>query len=556
GEAFAPRDSAVRGQLLWQPDSATKVLFLTHYARQSGIASNWEAIPTTQIPGAATCPGRNGPPDASARAGCRAGYPAGGFVQPPRDDFTVSVNFLQPMDNDFFGASTRVDHEFSFATLTSITAYENFSFFRNWDEDGTVIQALNIQEKIHFDQVSQELRLAGQQGRADWIVGAFYSDDSYHDLRNIYAGQLVNGLGTINYVGAPTRVAASSPHFAARQTTANNLLSNLTQDTDSAALYTDDKLTLTERLKLIAGYRFSYEKRRFFGNGSVIFTDGSSEFANQNNVGPAVGDEHIITHRSSGRLGLNFQLDARKLLYVLLSEGFKSGGFDGGPSSNFVTTFTPYREEVVRAVEAGFKTDWSTVRLNGALFYTDYDDPQAKIRNDVLAGDGVTIIPQTQLGNLDKAIVRGAELEAMWRPMRGLTFDATSTFLRSRISANGTSASFNGNVLPFAPKYSGTLGAQYDWPIGAGLMAGVAIDGKYVGTHYLRPENFAIDKENYTLVNVAAHFGSDTGRWDLELYGKNIGDEQYRVNAAGGIGADVFAIGQPATWGLAARIKM
>jgi len=228
---------------------------------------------------------------------------------------------------------------------------------------------------------------------------------------------------------------------------------------------------------------------------------------------------------------------------------------DARPRGAFINE--RFDEEALRVVaEAGFKTDWTHLRVNGALFYTTYDNPQAKVRNDVLAADGVTIIPQTQLGNLDKAIVKGAELEAAWRPLGGLTFDATGTFLHSRISAWGTSAQFGGNVLPFAPRFSGTLGALYEWPVLTGMIAGVAVDGKYVGTHYLRPENFVIDKEKYTLVNVRAHFGSDTGRWDVELYGKNVGSERYRVNAAGGIGADVFAIGQPATWGLAARVSL
>jgi iron complex outermembrane recepter protein len=557
GEAYAPRDSAVRGQLLWLPVEATKVLFLANYAHQGGITSNSMAIPTTQVPNAAPCPGRNGPPDAAARVGCRAGYAAGGFVRPPADEFAVSVNFLQPMDNDFYGASARVDRDFSFATLSSITAYERFNFFRNWDEDATVIEGLHIQEDIDFEQVSQELRLAGQQGRVDWIVGAFYSDDSYHDLRNLYAGQLIDGLGTRNYVGAATRVGSSSPQFATRLSTANGLQSDLTQETQSAAIFTDDRFALTDRLELVAGYRYTYEERRFFGSGLVLFTDGTAEFANQSDLGPAVGDVSFDTTRHSGRLGLNFQLDSRKLLYVSLSEGFKSGGFDGGPSSNYVVTFQPYREEVVRAVEAGIKTDWSTLRLNGAVFYNHYDNPQARIRRDVLGADGVTIIPQTQLGNLDKAVVKGAELEARWRPMRGLTLDATTTFLNTRISASGIAAPvFDGNPLPFAPKFSGTLGALYEWPLGNALIAGVGVDGKYVGTHYLRPEQFAIDKEQYTLVNIRAQIGSETERWNVELYGKNIGDEFYRVNAVGGIGADVFALGQPATWGLTVRVRL
>jgi iron complex outermembrane recepter protein len=557
GQAFAPKDSAFRGQLLWEPGSGTKVLFMAHYAQQIGIDSNWVAIGTTRIPGGPPCPGRNALADAASRAGCEAGYVAGGFVVPPTNPFTVSVNFLQPMDNKFAGFSAHVEQDLSFATLTSITAYEEFHFFRNWDEDGTVIQGLNIQEDIHFHQVSEELRLAAKQGRFDWLAGAYYSSDSDHDARDVYAGQLVDGLGTINYVGAAGRVGTGSPHFPTSRATANSLPSDLTQITDSGALFTDDKLELTERLALVGGYRFSYERRRFFGNGSVKFTDGTTEYADQNDLGPAVGDEHIEAHRSSGRLGLNWQLDPRKLLYVLVSDGFKSGGFDGTVSSNFAQTFTPYREEVVSSAETGFKTDWNALRLNGALFYSHYDHPQARIRHDVLGADGVTIIPQTQLSNLDSAKAQGAELAATWQPLKGLTFDSTATWLDTRIQESGPLASiYNGNPLPFAPKLSATLAAQYDWALPRGLMAGVGVDSKYVGTHYMRPEAFAIDKQQYTIVDVLARLGSESGKWELELYGKNVGNKEYRTNAVGGIGADVFAISQPATWGLTVRVKL
>jgi iron complex outermembrane recepter protein len=557
GAAFAPRDSAFRGQLQWRPGADTTVLFLAHYAQQNGIAENWQAIPTTQIPGAAICPGRNGPADPAARAGCQAGYAAGGFVVPPSDPFTVSVNFLQPMDNRFMGFSGHVDHTLPFATLTSITAYEDFHFFRNWDEDGTVIQGLNFQEDIHFHQLSEELRLAGRQGRIDWLLGAFYSSDSDHDDRVAYAGNLINGIGTINYVGASGRVGPTSPHFADRLATANALPSNLTQITNSAALFTDDEVQLTDQLALVAGYRFSYEKRRFHGFGGVRFTDGTTGFADQNNLGDAVGDVHIETRRSSGRVGLNWQLDPHKLLYVLASDGFKSGGYDGTVSSNFAQTFTPYKPEVVTSGEAGFKTDWSHLRVNGDLFHSHYEHPQARIRHDVLAADGVTIIPQTQLSNLDAAKAQGAELEITWRPLKGLTFDSSATYLNTRIQQSGPLASiYDGNPLPFAPRFSVTLGGQYEWLVGRGLMAGVGVDSKYLGNHYMRPEQFAIDKQHYTVVDVLAHLGSESGTWQVEFYGKNVGNEEYRTNAVGGIGADVFALSQPATWGLTARVKM
>jgi iron complex outermembrane receptor protein len=69
------------------------------------------------------------------------------------------------------------------------------------------------------------------------------------------------------------------------------------------------------------------------------------------------------------------------MTYLSWSEGFKSGGFNqrynAAPPGNAPISFNP---ETAESWEVGFKMDPSdTVRLNVALFTTDYDDIQMTV---------------------------------------------------------------------------------------------------------------------------------------------------------------------------------
>ncbi len=110
--------------------------------------------------------------------------------------------------------------------------------------------------------------------------------------------------------------------------------------------------------------------------------------------------------------------------YFTVATGFLSGGLS--ESLDFVTGEIPeYEPEEATNYEIGVKADAldSTLRLNTALFYTQYDDRQ-------LTGIGVnptngTISSVTN--NAEKSSIAGLEMEALWLPVTNLelTFNLT-----------------------------------------------------------------------------------------------------------------------------------
>ena len=556
GEAWAPEDWSGRAQLLWKATPATTILLSGHYAEQNGTPNQPIAIATGQDPdSAAVCPGRDGAPGAD-RSGCRAGFSpdsfgggfGGGFPEILDEEFTVGVNFIRPLDNEFYGVTLDIDHEFDFATLTSISSYQGWDFFQEFDEDAALYQGLNIVYDRDFYQYSQELRLNGVNGPVDWLVGAFGSVDEFSEDQLVYCGERTGLLGSCQYIGAPGRVSPTSPSDRLQ---ANSLNSVYDQKTTTVAVFTHNEIELTFSLSLVAGYRFTYEEREFEGTGTVIFNDGSTEITDQNGLGPAAGSREIENQKSSGQIGINWKADDTTLVYLSFSESFKSGGFDGAVASNAVQFLTPYDTETVRSYELGIKADpLDNLRINAAVYFTEYDSPQARIRADTALPGSGAVIPITLLSNLDEAEIYGFELEAVWVPVEGLTLSGTLSLLDSEIKQEGINAPvFDGNDLSFAPNVSATLAASYEASLGGGLIGIARANMKYVGDHFLRPENFAIDEESYTTVDAALAIASENGKWEVSVWSKNLGNKQYRVNAVGGFGNDVFYLGLPRTYG-------
>jgi iron complex outermembrane receptor protein len=480
-------------------------------------------------------------------------------VIPPTDDRTVSHNFPPQFDADGYGAAVTVTHRFTGAQLTSISAYDRLSADQNFDFDSTILDGLNVRQLSRYRAWSQELRLASDgASRFKWLVGLNGGSDDYHEpVRTFYSGNyLGNELGSVNYSGAAGRVAATSPHFASRNTTANSLFQTIDQETTSYAFFTDDELELTDQLSVIAGYRYTIEQRDFHGAGFVGFTDGTREFANQSNLGDAVGSGSLDTKRSTGRIGLNWRVTSGVLTYVTASESFKSGGFDAGFLSNVTYITTPYEAEVVRSYELGFKSDpLPNLRFNAALFHTDFENPQARL-TFFFPGPGGVQVPQGILSNLDKAKIDGAEAELLWRPARGLTLSATGTWLDTEVEQSGTgAATFDGRPLSYAPGFSGTFDVAYEVPLTGSLSARVQANLKRVGSYYLRPEALPIDREDgYTVYDAQFGIATDKGL-EATIWGRNLGDERYLVDGQAGFGSNRYSLGMPRTYGVTVTVQ-
>ena len=101
-----------------------------------------------------------------------------------------------------------------------------------------------------------------------------------------------------------------------------------------------------------------------------------------------------------GKIGLDYRMSDDVLIYGTISNGFKSGGFNGA-NSNTTQQLQPYKEEVLTAYEIGFKSTLldGTMQLNGAAFYYDYKDKQEQDAAVTFVGNisGLTNVPKSEI---------------------------------------------------------------------------------------------------------------------------------------------------------------
>ena len=78
-----------------------------------------------------------------------------------------------------------------------------------------------------------------------------------------------------------------------------------------------------------------------------------------------------------GNITLDYIVNDDTLIYGTISNGFKSGGFNGA-NSNTTLQLEPIREEVLTAYELGIKSTLlnGRMQLNAAAFFYDYEDKQ------------------------------------------------------------------------------------------------------------------------------------------------------------------------------------
>ena len=93
----------------------------------------------------------------------------------------------------------------------------------------------------------------------------------------------------------------------------------------------------------------------------------------------------------------------------------------------------------------------------------------------------------------------------------------------------------NGQSLSVAPKWTGTVGASYDAPVGNGLMIGLGADmrysSSYIASGFGNPDS---RQDSYVTLDASARIGSEDGRWELAVIGKNLTNEFYVTGVVDG----------------------
>lgn len=219
------------------------------------------------------------------------------------------------------------------------------------------------------------------------------------------------------------------------------------------------------------------------------------------------------------------------LYFATVSQGFRVGGGNQNPVFPLPEENQHYDPDQLWNYEIGAKTDWldNRLRVNTGLFYIQWDDIQVADFTD----DANSF---TFVSNAGKARVYGLELELAASPSDNLDLSATLAYINAELtedqpSQNSETAARDGDRFPNAPEWSGSLAAQYQWPVTNTWNGFLRGDLAYVGSSstQFNPNNpINNEKDAYTLVNV--RLGLRTQAWDATLFIDNLFDQLAEVN--------------------------
>lgn len=472
---------------------------------------------------------------------------------------------VQASDNEFFGAALEGEAQWGRWSVYSLSAVEGYNQDYGFDFDGAPAPFgnPNLGANLHYNrdflQASEELRARADIGRASLLIGAHGAWEDFSQDYLIWCGRLdaQTLAGTCPYVGAPGRVGPSPASPGAPM----SLLTHIEQTRATAAFFTYNDIALTQRLTLTLGGRYTYERIEGEGYGVHIFDDGVTGFNNRDGLGAAIGENSIDEGRFTGNAALRYALGDNTSAYVSFANGYKSGGFNGEVQNNATHWQDEglFAAETVNAWELGFKTNpQETFALNAALFFQDYQDPQARIFVDFPLPDGGRITSNS-LSNLDKAVSYGFDGDARLSPAPGLDLTASFTWLETEIrqqsDSAGNAALFDGNPLPFAPEFSGTLAMRYEWRIADRMRAALHANAKAKTAFYLDAEGLSQRRQGaYASVDASASLYLDASGVELGLWGRNLSNEDAAVSGYGFIGYNTFR-SAPRSYGLSAQVS-
>ena len=479
----------------------------------------------------------------------------------------VDINHQQAVETTNEGTSLEANWNLSGYTLTSISAWREWTFFPTNDMDYLPLDILRTSgSDIWNRQWSQELRVASPAFRNwDFVSGVFAY---WQRLQSASAPGATYGADAAGFYSQPTLIL---PAYVLTGLTSNT---RADVEADSYALFGQAAWHVTEAWDLTLGGRGNWDRKEALvsrtrsGGVPLDPTDpyfqAASAARNQLAPGNATADNASSGDTVSGSLSVSYRPASGWMLYGSLSRGVKAAGLN----TNIVPAgVDPSIEpEIVHNVELGTKAVLldHRLQLSGDLFWANIDNYQTTIRDPVLVA--------SYLANAESAHTRGAELEVQWLVIDGLHLgsgvgydDATYTSFHNAPCGTewagiATTCDLTGRPISGAPRWSGYVRSEYGRGLSRELQGTAALEYNFrSGSYYSADDSVYAHIPAYGLLDAHVNVGDLTGRWEVSLWARNLLNKEYftSLSAGGAFGAGYVAglTGDPRTYGVTVRLQ-
>ncbi len=434
--------------------------------------------------------------------------------------------FASPFGNlDYRVYNALVNYDVGFGTITSSTSFTKQNQTRRQDLTFNlsptiefltgVITGTPVPNELVLDQdtnskkFTQEVRLASHDSDSfEWLVGAYYT----HEKGKIF--QEFKGL----VPGTDTVIVFPAPFEPLAQVSLDSKYKEL-------AGFANATLHLGDRFHIDFGGRYSHNKQTaaqdatgILAGNVVINTDLNSS-------------DNVFTYSVAPRVEINDNAS----VYARVAKGYRPGGPNVTPPNPPAGFQAAYEPDTTTSFEVGFKGESSNrrVSLDAAIYHIAWSNIQllTSINNFGLNING------------GDAKVDGAEFTLTYRPITDLILSVNGAYTKARLADDlppigGQVPAFDGEQLPWTPKFSTAANADYHWSLGGESEAFVGASVRYLSKQTADYDADFVDVHGhqrkapaYTVVDLRG--GVDFGRFSVEAFAKNLFDADGKTSVVG-----------------------
>lgn len=435
----------------------------------------------------------------------------------PLEVTTSPIADLIPNDDDAtFDAET-----FIFETRWDISDSMTMNYiYGTFETEETVVTNFTSEPPMLFgtdrpaeyEQESHELRFTYDDGGAfNFVAGAYFWESEYE-------------------IRLRSWITFSVPD------TVVDIPQNTRQETDSTALFFEGDYAFNDTWTLTLGGRY---------------TEDEKESQQRGDIDTSPNDPDEDWSEFTPKVGVRYRVNEDAMVYGTYSKGYRSGGFNGRVDSQ-LNARQPYDPETVDNYELGFKSEWMNqrVRLNGAIFYMDYQDKQEEIGQTSDGPTGQSIV----VFNAADATMQGLELELQALVTDNLSMSANLGYLDSEYDEftypdpSGGIVDNSGLEFRRAPEWTGALNATYEWQMGNG-DAWIRGSYRFLGEHFIEQSNRPeLENDDQHIVDLSANYSING--LTFSVFGRNLTEEDGWAHGLNVSGLWAYASARaPRTWG-------
>ncbi len=485
-------------------------------------------------------------------------------------------------------ASINLNYDLGDSTLTWIGGYHDY------DQSG--LGAEEVKDgKGHADDTawptyynhSEEIRWASNtDGKLSWLVGANYFQHKFDTT--IFSAQ----------TSWPTYDPPDANSRTGELLTQENgygvpIWGRETKGTfDNYGFFTEETFNVRDDFRITAGLRYDKTKLSqdiFYymnGNGTVNGNVMNPPDFSGTNTASLIGDKHDYDNVTY-KLRFEYDVTPDNMIYFLTATGFLPGytalspemGMVNGVFSVVGWNFLQLDQQKLTSYEFGTKNQFlnNTLRLNGAIFYYDYEGyPEAvNIREGggppIFSGIavplkvfGVEVEAEYLITMYDKL-----SLSAGYQDIKITDRPDTVTYVP--MGPGGTTVPGSDALmldkLPGSPPFKATLDYDHTFMFGNGSTLVPRAELVYTSSYYLAQMNFMMDalgekpynhQSGYVLGNIGATWTSANQLYSATAYVRNVADEEYKksVTLSSSQGPPIsLQPGDPRTFGVMVNVK-